>query len=98
MRNSGAVRKGVLHLKDVGGAETLRLLVDVVAADALENQHSLHRFERLPLLKEGALQRNKIKTTLQQTSRRLTMEAAVSTCSTETFSVNTECSSTLSEK
>ena len=53
-REKTRAKHGV-HLIYVGSAEPLRLVVYIVAADALENDGNLTRFERLPLLEKGAL-------------------------------------------
>ena len=48
------------HLVDVGSTEPLRLLVHVVAADTLKNGSNLQRFESLPLLKKGTLEKQRV--------------------------------------
>ncbi len=82
-----------MHLEDVGSVEPLRLVVDVVAADAIETRDRLCRLERLPLLEKGALHNNRV------TRNRFKHEARPpSTLSTGTFSTKTECRMMLSLK
>ena len=48
------------HLEDVRRAEPLRLVVDVVAANALGERDLLHRLEGLPLLKKSGLHNGRV--------------------------------------
>ena len=92
-RRDCGLQCGGMHLEHVGGTQPLRLVVDVVTADALGERDLLHRLERLPLLQEGALHSSSVTHSAANSEAR-----AVSTCSTGTLSTNTECSVMLSLK
>ena len=81
-----------MHLEDIGSVEPMRLVVDVVAADAIEERDRLCRLEGLPLLEKRALHNNRV------TRNWFKHKARPSTLSTGTFSTKTECRVMLSLK
>ena len=82
-----------MHLEDIGSVEPMRLVVDVVAADAIEERDRLCRLEGLPLLEKRALHNNRVTRNWFKHKAR-----PASTLSTGTFSTKTECRVMLSLK